>query len=484
MHYHITPWKHQLEAIEIAKKEDSFALFFEQGCGKTSTLINILRHKTEEKCDGTFPATLILCPSIVVENWKRELEANWPELPKDRIHCLLGTGFERNCYFEKFIENNPRQIVITNYEALYMKLYEKFKYWRPECMVLDESHKIKERTSVRTKKAIAISQTARLRYLLTGTPILNGPMDVFAQFLFLDGGKTFGEDFYSFRNTYFIDYNARRPKQTYFPDWHPREGAIQEINRKIYTKAIRVLKRDCLDLPPFVRQTVEVEMTGDQLKVYKAMESDAVAYFQNDVISADLAIKKALRLQQIVTGYVTNDDGKIQVFPDNQRLKALEELLESIGPGHKIIIWACFKQNYEDIRRLLSHMGISYVEVTGETAAKDRQAAVDFFCRGPARVFVGNAGSAGIGINLVEADYAIYYSRNFSLEADLQSEARNYRGGSEKHKSVTRIDIVTRRTVDETVLEALKNKQDVSEAILHKLKGPNATEFKFAELSK
>lgn len=471
MQYHVPPWAHQLEAINTAKDRDAFALFFEQGCGKTSTLINILRHKGEQNY-GLAPSTLILCPPIVIENWKREILANWPELPWGDIQCLTGSSFKRMCDFERFVEQaKPRRIVITNYEALYSKLYEKLVKWAPECIVLDESHKIKDLASKRTKRCIALGRTAKYRYLLTGTPILNGPMDIYSQFLFLDQGKTFGDNFYSFRNQYFIDHNARRPKQTYFPDWHPRDGALEEINRQIYKSAHRVLKADCLDLPPFVRQVVRVEMTGEQLRVYKQMESDAVAYFRNEVTSADLAIKKALRLQQIVTGYITNDDGQNQIFPDNQRLAALSELLDSIGPGHKIIVWACFRQNYVDIRRLLSEKSISYVELTGDTKPDERQTAVDFFSRGPARVLLGNPASAGIGINLVEASYAIYYSRNFSLESDLQSEARNYRGGSERHRSVTRIDIVTSGTIDEEVTIALKNKQNVSEFILQKLKG-------------
>lgn len=474
LHYHVEPWAHQRQAIEEAKLKEAFALFFEQGTGKTSCLINILRHKTEQ--DGNFPSTLILCPAIVIENWKRELHVHWPELPESDIVCLTGSSFKRLCDMERFVDVKPRRVVITNYEALYMlKLTQKLLSWKPECVVLDESHKIKELSSKRTKRCIALGNTARYRYLLTGTPILNGPMDIFSQFVFLDKGVTFGDNFWSFRSQYFIDHNARRPKQTYFPDWHPREGAYEEINKKIYTKALRVLKKDCLDLPPLVRQTIEVEMTGEQLEVYKAMESDAVSYFRSTVTSADLAIKKALRLQQIVSGHVTDDDGNVQRFTDNSRLDALNEIIQNIGPSHKIIIWACFKQNYVDIRELLNKRKISFVELTGDTDPADRQAAVDFFTRGQARVLIGNPSSAGIGVNLVEASYSIYYSRNFSLEADLQSEARNYRGGSERHQSITRIDIVARQTVDETVLEALKNKQNVSEAILQRLKGTYGT---------
>ena len=79
------------------------------------------------------------------------------------------------------------------------------------------------------------------------------------------------------------------------------------------------------------------------------------------------------------------------------------------------------------------------------------------------------AGSGGIGINLVAASYAIFYSRSFSLEHDLQAEARNYRGGSERHTKITRIDIVARDTIDEHIQKALSDKQNISETLLKEI---------------
>lgn len=471
MNYRIQPWAHQLRAIEATKGRDHFALFFEQGCGKTSTLINILRHKFEE--NGQM-STLILCPQIVIENWKREILAH-SEIPETEIYCLTGKGFDRMCDFERFIECKPRRIVITNYESLLMENFwkKKLKPWEPEVVVLDESHKCKEMTAKRTKLVIELSKTAKYRFILSGTPVVNSPFDIFSQFLFMDRGETFGESIHRFKQEYFRDLNAHKPRHCYFPNWQPQPGALTRINEKVYKKAMRVTKAECLDLPPLVKQIVEFSLKDAQLKVYNEMEKDAVSTFQEADISADLAIKKAIRLQQIVTGFVNDDNGDCKVFTPNPRLDALEEVIESIGREHKIIIWAVFKQNYEDIRRLLQGMGIGYVEVHGEVPAAKKQEAVDAFnsANPNVRVFLGHPASGGIGVNLTCASYAIFYSRGFSLENDLQAEARNHRGGSERHKSVTRIDLVARHTVDEVVLLALANKMDVSEAILKFMKG-------------
>ena len=115
-------------------------------------------------------------------------------------------------------------------------------------------------------------------------------------------------------------------------------------------------------------------------------------------------------------------------------------------------------------------MNIEYVEVHGEVSAKQKQGAIDTFCQNEdVKVFLGNQGAAGIGINLVQASYSIYYSRNFSLEHDIQSEARNFRGGSEMHESVTRIDLVAQGTIDEGILQALANKQEISDKVLREV---------------
>ena len=112
-------------------------------------------------------------------------------------------------------------------------------------------------------------------------------------------------------------------------------------------------------------------------------------------------------------------------------------------------------------------MGRTYVELHGEISHKDRETNLTAFRGDPnVTVMIANQGAGGVGINMVEASYAIYYSKGFKLEDDLQSEARNYRGGSEVHDKVTRIDIVAAGTIDELITEALHSKQQIGNEIL------------------
>ncbi len=472
--YRIPLWKHQLEAVERAKNLSGFALFLEMGTGKTATAINILRHKYFQ-AKRVLP-TLILGPPIILENWRREILAH-SQITSDKILVLTGTGKKRLAAFEKATAKNPNLIVVTNYESLLMApLFKALHKWRPACVVADESHRCKDPRAKRAKAAVALADNAdRCRLILTGTPVLNSPMDLFGQYRIMDGGAAFGRNFVVFRNTYFRDRNeglAGTPK--YFPDWVPRDSAVAELNRIVNRTAMHVKKSECLSLPPLVRKTIEIELSPVQKRLYKELREDLITFLNDKACTAPIALTRALRLQQIVSGYaaVMNDagEGENVAIKDNPRLSALGELLGEIAPFHKVIVWAVFKENYAAIRRVLKALELEYVEVHGEIAAAQKLKNVDTFNDDSrCRVLLGHPGSGGIGINLVAANHAIFYSRNFSLEQDLQAEARNYRGGSERHVSITRIDLVARGTIDEVTMKALASKQEMGDKLLRRL---------------
>ncbi len=465
--YAIKPWAHQLIAIERAAVLDNFALFFEMGTGKTSTAINNLRWKFVQH--KRVLRTLVLGPPIVIENWRREFCAH--SKVGASVVCLQGTGKERARQMQGVQDKNV--IVVTNYETLLMdEVFSLIQHWSPEAIVFDESHKLKNISAKRTKLAIKLSDASHYRQILTGTPILNTPMDLFSQYRILDCGATFGKSFFAFRAEYFVDKNAGMPKAKYFPNWVISERAYEKLHAKIAPSSMVVKKADCLDLPPLVKQKVFVELSKEQARLYKEMKDDFIAFMQDKACVASLAITKALRLQQIVSGFVALEGGDGEdrsnvAIKDNPRAKALEELLAEITPTSKCLVWAVFRENYAAVRKVCDALGIEYVEVHGGVSSAARQKAVDHFNTSPGcRVFLGHPQSGGIGINLVAASYSIFYSRSFSLENDLQAEARNYRGGSEIHEKVTRIDLVAKGTIDELITEKLAAKMEIGEKVL------------------
>ncbi len=420
--------------------------------------------------------TLVLGPPIIVENWRREIS----KFSKfgDKTTALVGPVKKRLALFKKKIAADPGHVFITNYQALLnADFLKELLAWAPEVFICDESHRLKEPSSKTTKAAIKLSQHATRKLILTGTPVLNSPMDIFTQMLILDGGVALGKKFFVFRQTYFIDMNAGMPKQRYFPKWVPNPHKVKELEARIAPITSVVKKEECLSLPPLVRQVRYVDLGPEQARVYRELQKDFVSFVGDKSCTADLAITKALRMQQVVSGYVPiegEDESELHEFKDNPRIKALEEIIDDIGPEHKIVIWAVYHANYKAIRSLCERRKIRFVEVNGSVAAQDKQKAVDEFAIDrEIQVLIGHPGSAGIGISMVAASYSVFYSRNFSLEHSLQAESRTHRGGSEIHSRITRIDIVAKDTIDEHVVESLLNKGNVLDSIMKGIKDVN-----------
>lgn len=503
MTFKIQPWAHQLEAIKRGTFHSNFALFFEMGAGKTGTVINMLRQKFNE--NGRVLKTLVFCPPIVIKNWREEWFKHSSISPKI-VHMLNGPGKKRLDDFNKVCFNTafPGSVVITNYESLSMdKLYEAFVRWGPEAIVFDESHKLKDFKAKRSKLAADLSNPMDLRwaqdpwnnpqrpyvYILSGSPVLNTPLDIFQQFKVLDGGQTFGKNYFSFRARYFRDRNEGMPKDRHFPKWEPRNlhqdgfDAFAEINSLIYKKGMRVEKSDCLDLPPEVAVTLKCGMSRDQKRLYEEMRRDFITFYNSKACTAQLAITKALRLMQITAGFVSvsapdvvaeGENPQIEfTLDETPKLGSLRGLLEEcVEQKRKIIVWAVWKENYRQIGQLLTKMGINFVEVHGGISAVQKQKNIEAFQTDKTiQVYLGHPGSGGIGVNLTVSDTSIFYSRTFSLEHYLQARARNHRGGSKEagHEKITHYDLVCEDTIDELAVQKLANKMNMSDTLLKDL---------------
>lgn len=468
-------WQHQHDSVEkyFESVKPGFALFFEQGCGKTRTSIEILNRSEKPQTQKV----LVFTPPVVISNWCDEIK----KFSDIKAKALIGPGKKR---LDIFMQNkNSTRVFVTNYEALSMPIFEFLKSWQADVIIFDESHKLKSPSSLRSKMAFELTNQRNSPrpkvFLLSGTPILNSPIDIFQQYKVMDGGVTFGLNYFKFRARYFRDMNSQMPSQRHFPDWRvrtlERDGfdALSEINEKIFSLGIRYEKKDCLTLPEEVTIPIKVGMTPKQKKVYEELRKHLVSYLSDSKsVSTPLALTKALRLLQICSGFVgaINHEDNLQYedeFEDTPKIQALKELFEQIviEGNHKVIVWAVFKKNYEQIAKLCNEMGIKYVELHGSMAqgAKD-QALKDFKEKDDTKVMVSHPGSGGIGINLVEANYSIFYSRNFSLEQYLQAKARNHRAGQQKN--VTHYNLVCDQTIDELVLKALDEKQEISDILL------------------
>lgn len=322
--------------------------------------------------------------------------------------------------------------------------------------------------------------------ILTGSPVLNSPMDLYQQFKILDGGQTFSYvdyrsgrteplTFRGFQHTYFTDRNAGMPKQKYFPKWElktlerDRLDAMGEISRLITKKSMRIERKDCLTLPPNEEVVIEAELSSTQKKLYAEMVREFITWYKGNPVVARLALTKTIRLLQITSGFVKTEDGKEMYLDENPKQEALRELLTDIAPSGKCLVWSVFKENYRQIRAVCDSLGLPYVEVHGAIGSQAQDTAVREFQTNPAiRVFIGHPESGGEGINLVQAPYNIFYSRTHSLKHSIQASARNQSQDSQHLKTV-RYDIVAKNTLDEVVAEIVRDKQKMTESVYAEL---------------
>ena len=314
------------------------------------------------------------------------------------------------------------------------------------------------------------------KLILTGSPILNGYEDLWAQMAILNP-DILGDNFFAFRARHFYNANAGK-RWLNWPDWKVKPESIPYFQKILADHTHRVTKEEVLELPPLVRQTVFVDLTPELEKHYKEMERDFLTVIDSKsfgwgggagpssgVLSADIVLTKLLRLQQIVSGVLQLED-KVHRLAC-AKLDALSELLEDLCPRNKVIVWSNFIHTHADIADTCDRLGLSFASIVGGQSPKERQEQVDAFNNTDRySVCIANQQAGGVGIGLQAASYAIFYSRTWNLEHDLQSRARNYRAGSERHKSVTHIDIVTRGTIEEQIVAALEQKLELSELVL------------------
>jgi len=223
------------------------------------------------------------------------------------------------------------------------------------------------------------------------------------------------------------------------------------------------------NLPPKLYSKHYFELTPAQRKAYREVKDEYRTWLgTGELVTADLAIVRQTRLQQITSGYIPADDEDqltCLVEPkDNPRLHLLDEVLDEVGDGCKVIIWGKYNIDVDLIAQRLAARGWETVTWDGRTSQADRATAKERFTRGSARAFVGKpSSSAARGLNLQVADTVIYYNNSFVLDDRQQSEDRAHRPGI--HHPVKYIDLIGKGTVDVHIVSSLRKKREVAAAV-------------------
>jgi SNF2 family DNA or RNA helicase len=476
--YKTTPFKHQDEFVNRTWSLPVRGLFWEQGTGKTKSIIDTAALLYER---GGIDAVLVVAPNGVHRNWiNDEIPIHMPERVRNRMLAYHYDSSkaptqkaQRN--LDQVMEWNGLAFLAISYNGFMTdrgkKTIKKFLTRRKCLYVLDESHHIKAPGIKRTKTIVASGAYAPYRRILTGTPVAEGPFGAYAQVRFLDPGFWIphGLGSYAAFKAYFGVWKTReetRQKLGYDPGYDQLLSYrnLDELQRLLRSISDRVTKEDAgLDLPEKLYSKRYFEMTTLQRRTYETLKETYVAELRDGtLLEADLAIVRLLRLQQITCGYAQTDAKEPMRLVDksNPRLDLLiEEILPSLG--HKAIIWCRFRHDIDQIMAALGPIAVRYDgQVTDDQAEKAKNA----FQTGDAQFFVANISKGKEGLTLHAAKTVIYYSNSFKLLERMQSEDRAHRIGL-KHP-VHYIDIIAPNTVDVQIHRALRDKQNIQALII------------------
>jgi SNF2 family DNA or RNA helicase len=476
------PFDHQLKVFTNSRDREGYALLMEQGTGKTKIIIDTVSWLY---CKGDIDALLIVAPNGVQRNWVlNEIPIHTPDYISYKSTWYSNSPNKKEeAAICQVLDHQGLKIIAMNIESMAtakgVAFAKKFLLSFRSMLVIDESSTIKNPKATRTKNLLKLSVHAKYRRILTGTPVTQGPLDLFTQFSFLDSQILRCQSYYAFRNKYAIMKEMRTAGRSFMVV----QGYVNtdELANLIAPHSHRVTKVDCLDLPDKLYTKRYVELSLTQRKLYNSLKKDVLVEFNGKEMSAPLALTKLLRLQQIVGGFFSadvefdiSDDGEIlpslskripeAIDEKNPRVESLIELMEETNG--KVIIWARFRAEIAEItKRLREDYGTdSCVEYHGGIENDLRSINVQRFQSDPeARFFVGHVQAGGKGLTLHAANTVVYFSNDFSLENRLQSEDRAHRIG--QRSNVTYIDFVATNTLDETIVTTLRGKKSVADLI-------------------
>ena len=307
-----------------------------------------------------------------------------------------------------------------------------------------------------------MSKNSKYRRILTGSPITKSPLDLYTQCEFLDPYLLGHHSYYTFRARYAVMKNMHIGSRTVQVVTGYKN--LGELSDKLKEFSYRVLKDDCLDLPPKTFMKRIVSLTPDQSKVYQQMKQMALAHLHGKVLTTNTVLTQLMRLHQITCGHFVADDGTVQELP----CKRMDELMTILDETEgKVVIWAHYQRDVARIIKAISdkYGENSFVDYYGLTPQEKRQDNIKKFQEDDeCRFFVGTTQTGGYGITLTAASTMVYFSNGYDLEKRTQSEARIDRIGQEK--PMTYIDIISENTVDDKIVIALRKKQNIASEIM------------------
>lgn len=391
--------------------------------------------------------TLVIAPLRVAKNtWPDEIK-KWEHLKHITYSVVTGSEKGRLAALRKHAH-----IYIINRENVDWLITKSGTPWKFDMVVIDELSSFKSHQAKRFKSLLKVRPKVKRMVGLTGTPSSNGLMDLWAEFRLLDMGERLGRYITHYRQNFFVP--DKRNQQMIF-SYKPRPGAEDAIYRLISDITISMKAKDFLKMPKCIMNEVVVSLSDKEQKLYDSLRKDMVLSLEEEEIDAINAASLSNKLLQMSNGAVYNEDKK-SIPIHNKKLDALEDLIEGAN-GKPVLVAYWFKHDLERIKKRFDVR-----EIHSEKDIAD-------WNQGKILVALIHPASAGHGLNLqAGGSTLIWFGLTWSLELYQQTNARLYRQGQDS--TVVIHHILTKGTIDEDVMKALKAKEKIQDALIESVK--------------
>lgn len=437
-----SPHDYQRYAAEFITTHPIAALLLDMGLGKTSitlTAINDLLFDSFE-----VHKVLVVAPLRVArDTWSAEIE-KWEHLKNQRYSVVVGTEQERLKALR-----TPADIYIINRENVQWLVEESGLIFDFDMAVIDELSSFKNYQSKRFRAFMKVRPKLKRIVGLTGTPAGNGLMDLFAEFKLLDMGERLGRLIGQYRNTYFQP-DKRNGMVIY--SYKPLPNAEQQIYDKISDITISMKAADHLKMPELISSECMVQLSEKEKEKYDRLKKDLILSTEDNEVTAANAASLSNKLSQMANGAVYSDDESIIEIHD-RKLDALEDIIESMN-GKPLLVAYWFKHDLERIKKRFDVREIrSSVDISDWNSGKIPIALI-------------HPASAGHGLNLQSGGSTlVWFGLTWSLELYQQTNARLWRQGQTADTVVIQ-HIITKGTIDEQIMKALKTKDTMQAALI------------------
>lgn len=463
-------FRHQQAGVEFALKNNGqCALFWDPGTGKTFTSLKIFEALKEKE-----PALkmLVVCPlSLIHAAWGADI--------------LKFTNFDA-ATFRTLRAGKIPDIIIINYESfISKKIFPELRNMiihNPFMCVLDESSRLKSNKSMTTKALLTLAPLFKHRIILSGTPMPNSELELWGQVRFIRS-DIFDKSFYAFRNTYFhLERNGEQmaPLQGKVMNRMMMRNIMMQGWRYTITPFMRehimfklkpfthwMKKEEAIDLPEKIDQVREVSLSGPEAEAYRDMKNYLVTEIGGQMIAAQVALAKLMKLRQVTSGFMYDADGKAGVV-GRSKINELEDTVKQLGT-QPVIIFVQFHYEVESIRAMLAKKYGDEQVVTLCSETDNREESIRKFQQGHARYLIAHPKSAAHGLTFVNCSTMIFFSMDYSYESHEQARNRIHRIGQKN--SCLYIYLIAKGTIDETLLNVLQKKQRLQDAVYSIVKG-------------